>query len=78
MKKFAAVFSVIFLALLGCFGFSTTASATSDSIDSFKAVYNIREDGVIEVNETLVWRFGSGSRRHVINRDFIVREAWDE
>ena len=50
MKKFAAVFSVIFLALLGCFGFSTTASATSDSIDSFKAVYNIREDGVIEVN----------------------------
>lgn len=78
MKKIAAVFSVIFLALLGCFGFSTTASATSDSIDSFKAVYNIREDGVIEVNETLVWRFGNGSGRHGINRDFIVREAWDE
>lgn len=78
MKKIARLLSVSLLIMLGCLGFSPSAHASDDLIDSFTGTYNVREDGVVEVNETIVWRFGSESGRHGINRDFVVREAWDD
>ncbi len=78
MRGAARLFSALVVLLLCILGLISPAQASDDLIDSFTANYNIRQDGVIEVQESIVWRFGSSSGRHGINRDFIVREAWDD
>lgn len=50
------------------------AYAADDQIDSLAIVYTMQPSGVLEVKETFVWRFGSGSGRHGMNRQLIVRE----
>lgn len=55
---------------------ATAAVATEDSVDSMKIEYNVTPDGVLEVTERIVYRFGTGSGRHGIYRDLVTREEW--
>ncbi|HEU4545795.1 MAG TPA: DUF2207 domain-containing protein, partial [Microlunatus sp.] len=75
----------ILLALAGLVlatGFSvattTTASAAGDKIDRFSIEYEMGTDGVLQAKETIVWRFGSDSGRHGIDRYFVTREPYDD
>jgi uncharacterized membrane protein YgcG len=54
------------------------SAATGDQIDSFTIDYNVAPSGVVAVKETIVYRFGSGSGRHGIERYFVTREPYDE
>jgi uncharacterized membrane protein YgcG len=54
------------------------AAATGDQIDSFTINYDVAPSGVVKVQETIVYRFGSGSGRHGIERYFVTREPYDE
>ena len=54
------------------------AAATGDQIDSFTINYDVAPNGVVKVQETIVYRFGSGSGRHGIERYFVTREPYDE
>ena len=68
--------------LLLAVGFSlattTTASAAVDQIDKFSIEYEMGTDGVLQAKETIVWRFGSDSGRHGIDRYFVTREPYDD
>lgn len=57
---------------------SSTAYAASDQIDSFKIEYEMGTDGVLHAKETIVYRFGSDSGRHGIDRYFVTREKYDD
>ena len=52
----------------------TKAYAADDQIDSFAINYDMQASGVLKVKETIVWRFGSNSGRHGIQRDLVIRE----
>jgi len=52
------------------------AAAASDQFDSWTIHYTVKPSGVVHVEETLVYRFGSSSGRHGIERTFVTREAW--
>ncbi len=52
----------------------TKAYAADDEIDSFAINYDMQPSGVLKVKETIVWRFGSNSGRHGIQRDLVIRE----
>jgi uncharacterized membrane protein YgcG len=52
----------------------TNAYAADDQIDSFAINYDMQPSGVLKVKETIVWRFGSNSGRHGIQRDLVIRE----
>lgn len=67
----AGVFAVLLL------GASPAYAAGSDEIDSFTIAYDLRPSGVLQVSETVVWRFGTDSPRHGIKRDLVVRERYD-
>jgi uncharacterized membrane protein YgcG len=54
------------------------AAASGDQIDSFTINYDVATSGVVKVKETIVYRFGSGSGRHGIERYFVIREPYDE
>ena len=54
------------------------AWAAADTYDRFDVAYTIRPDGVLEVQETVVLRFGSSSGRHGYERFLVTREIWDE
>ncbi|MFT4163955.1 MAG: DUF2207 domain-containing protein [Microlunatus sp.] len=69
--------------LLLALGFSLSTStsayaATDDQIDKFGVEYEMGADGVLHVKETLVYRFGSNSGRHGIDRTFITREKYND
>lgn len=49
-----------------------------DSMDRYTIDYDLTEDGVLNVTETIVYRFGPRSGRHGIYRDLITREPYDE
>ena len=52
----------------------TQAYAADDQIDSFTINYELQPSGVLKVKETIVWRFGSNSGRHGIQRELVIRE----
>jgi uncharacterized membrane protein YgcG len=52
----------------------TAAYAADDQIDSFVINYDMQPSGVLNVKETITWRFGSNSGRHGIQRDLVTRE----
>ncbi len=52
----------------------TKAYAADDQIDSFAINYDMQPSGVLNVKETIVWRFGNNSGRHGIQRDLVIRE----
>ena len=58
--------------------FPSQAWATDDSVDSWDIRYTVQTDGVLHVDETLVYRFGTDSGRHGIDRLLTTREAWDD
>ncbi|SDS89857.1 Predicted membrane protein [Friedmanniella luteola] len=53
-------------------------AATEDQIDSFRIAYDLQPSGVLQVEETIVWRFGADSGRHGIQRDLVEREPFDD
>ena len=57
------VLTALAWALLG----PTPAYAADDQIDSFIINYDMQPDGVLEVQETIKWRFGSNSGRTASN-----------
>jgi uncharacterized protein (TIGR04222 family) len=52
----------------------TRAYAADAQIDSFTINYEMQPSGVLKVTETIVWRFGSNSGRHGMQRDLVIRE----
>jgi uncharacterized membrane protein YgcG len=54
------------------------AHAAGDQIDSFDIVYDVQPSGVVHAQETIVYRFGSDSGRHGIERYFVTREPYDD
>jgi Predicted membrane protein (DUF2207) len=50
------------------------AYAADAQIDSFTINYEMQPSGVLNVKETIVWRFGSNSGRHGMQRDLVIRE----
>ena len=52
-------------------------AASDDQIDKFSIEYEMGADGVLHAKETIVYRFGSSSGRHGIDRTFIIREKYD-
>ena len=54
----------------------SVAAAASDQFDSWTANYRVATDGSVQVDETLVYRFDSGSARHGITRTLLLREPW--
>lgn len=59
-------------------GLPVSAQTSQDSYDRFDVAYTVRPDGVLEVRETVVLRFGAASGRHGYERFLVTREAWDE
>ncbi len=53
-------------------------AAANDEIDRFDIDYTMQPSGVLDVKETIVWRFGDNSGRHGIDRWLVVREPYDE
>ncbi|MFC0625702.1 DUF2207 domain-containing protein [Kribbella deserti] len=78
--------TALLLAVFGVLLLSTTASPASavsaqpraldDVVDLMRVDYNVTTDGVLQVKETIVYRFGAGSGRHGMFRDLVVREKW--
>lgn len=56
---------------------SAAAAATGDEIDSFAVTYDVQPSGVVQVRETITYRFGAGSGRHGIERYLVTREKYD-
>ena len=56
----------------------TPAYAADDQIDSFTIDYNVQPSGVVNVKETITYRFGDNSGRHGIERFLVTREPYDE
>jgi hypothetical protein len=52
----------------------TPAYAAGDQIDSFTINYDMQPSGVLKVKETIIWRLGSDSGRHGMQRDLVIRE----
>jgi hypothetical protein len=52
-------------------------AATADQIDSYGIVYDVAQSGVVHAEETIVYRFGTSSGRHGIERYFVTREQYD-
>jgi uncharacterized membrane protein YgcG len=69
-----AFFLMMVTALAWFVATPTRAYAADDQIDSFVIDYNMQPSGVLKVKETIVWRFGSNSGRHGIQRDLVTRE----
>ncbi|MFC0625573.1 DUF2207 domain-containing protein [Kribbella deserti] len=75
MKRLGALLGVV-IAVLAPAGFASAAGTAGDQVDSFQAVHRVTADGALQVTETIVYRFGSGSGRHGILRDLLVREPY--
>ena len=52
----------------------TQAYAADAQIDSFTINYEMQSSGVLKVKETIVWRFGSNTGRHGMQRHLVIRE----
>ena len=71
----AALALVLGAAVLGA---TPALAAAEDQIDSFTIDYRLQPSGVLDVRETIVWRFGDDSGRHGIQRDLVTRERYDQ
>jgi uncharacterized membrane protein YgcG len=69
-----AFFLMVVTALAWAVVTPSRAYAADDQIDSFTIDYEMQPSGVLKVKETIVWRFGSNSGRHGIQRDLVIRE----
>jgi uncharacterized membrane protein YgcG len=73
-RAVVAFFLVVVTALGWALLTPTQAYAADDQVDSFTINYDMQPSGVLKVKETIVWRFGSNSGRHGIQRDLVIRE----
>ena len=73
-RAVVAFFLMVVTALTWALVTPTQAYAADDQIDSFTINYDMQPSGVLKVKETIVWRFGSNSGRHGIQRDLVIRE----
>jgi uncharacterized protein (TIGR04222 family) len=73
-RAVVAFFLMVMTALTWSLVAPTQAYAADDQIDSFTINYDMQPSGVLKVKETIVWRFGSNSGRHGIQRDLVIRE----
>ncbi|GAA1846007.1 DUF2207 domain-containing protein [Microlunatus capsulatus] len=79
LRRLLPVLAALALALVGAVAVAPSAqAATEDQIDSFRIAYALQPSGVLQVEETIVWRFGSDSGRHGIQRDLVERERYDD
>ncbi|SDT05647.1 DUF2207 domain-containing protein [Microlunatus soli] len=65
---------VALMVLSGVLMVAPAAHAEADRIDSLDIAYRVDRQGVLHVRETFVWRFGTDSGRHGIQRMLITRE----
>src|SRR5512132_2996168 len=65
---------MVLTALVWAFVAPTQAYAADAQIDSFTINYEMQPSGVLEVKETIVWRFASNSGRHGMQRYLVIRE----
>ncbi|MEA5154107.1 DUF2207 domain-containing protein [Raineyella sp.] len=73
LSALAAVIAV--LVVVAPFLLGTPArAAAGDSIDSYALDYVVHDNGTVAVTERLVYRFGSSSGRHGIQRQLVTRE----
>jgi len=68
--------AVVLLVVLASVLPARPADAAADSFDSWHAEYTVGTDGVIHVQETLLYRFDPSGGRHGIYRTLTTREAW--
>src|SRR4029450_13407751 len=73
-RAVVAFFLMVVTALAWALVTPSRADAADDQIDSFTINYEMQPSGVLRVKETIVWRFGSNSGRHGIQRDLVIRE----
>lgn len=66
------------VALVGWAGFASPAYAAGDTYDRLDVRYSVTPQGVLEVTETIVLRFGSSSGRHGYERYLVTREPFDD
>ena len=55
-----------------------TAYAASDEIESYAIDYTMTTEGVLQVKESILYRFGDDSGRHGIERYLVTREPYDQ
>jgi len=77
LVRLLALVAALVLAL-GAGGIPVAHAATGDRIDSFTAEYVVDPSGIVHVTETIVFRFGSDSGRHGIDRQYVIREPWGD
>jgi len=77
IKRILAGLGLAMLVVLAAW-WPSNAWAVDDSVDSWQISYTVGTDGVAHVDETLVYRFGSDSGRHGIDRILTTREAWGQ
>jgi uncharacterized membrane protein YgcG len=73
-RALAAFLLMALTALVWALVAPSPAYAADDQIDSFTINYVMQPSGVLNVKETITWRFGSNSGRHGIQRDLVTRE----
>lgn len=73
----AAVWLMGLAALLAFWLGPAPRAAAADTFDRFDVSYVVTEDGVLEVSETVVLRFGASSERHGYERFLVTREPYD-
>ncbi|WP_405058482.1 DUF2207 domain-containing protein [Kribbella sp. NBC_01505] len=76
MRRALGVVISLLVTTLAMAGFALPASAASgDQVRAFTINHTVRPDGVLQVQETIAYHFGS-TGRHGIYRDLIVREPY--
>ena len=76
-RRLGALAGACLALVFGAMAFWTpSAWAVDDSVDSWQIAYTVNDSGTVHVQETLVYRFGSNSGRHGIDRILTTREAW--
>lgn len=59
-------------------GVAPAAHAASDTFDRFDVAYTVTPEGVVQVRETVVLRFGTDSGRRGYERYLVTREPYDD
>ena len=79
LRRLLLALAAVALALTGAVvGAAPASAASDDQIEAFRIAYDLQPSGVLEVEETILWRFGSDSGRHGIQRDLVERERHRE
>jgi uncharacterized membrane protein YgcG len=78
LRRLAALLAALALALGVTWWTAAPAFAAEDQVDSYAIAYEVRPSGVVRATETIVFRFGTNSGRHGIDRWFVTREPYDE